>query len=179
MLSLSNRRSKGAGFPNCANGDLKLNAWLKCIISSLAHSSRSLLMLQHGAAVASYLMLQRREADKAQEKLSSWGHGHGGVHSCQAVCGPLQVLPQAQDSFSWRGLGQAQLVLVIRRRLWWSWLEVRRFPPTFVSLEKFEQSAYGSYGRGHVGVFSHLRPEVLHQLWAGTYGLLQQCCFRE
>lgn len=50
-----------------------------------------------------HLVLQWREAYEAQEQLSAWGHGHRGVHSCQAVCGPRQALPQAQDSFTWRG----------------------------------------------------------------------------
>lgn len=122
---------------------------------------------------ASHLMLQRREADEAQEELSSWRHGHGGVHSCQALCGRHQVLPQALDSFSWSGWRrrrQAQLVKVSRGlflNVVTSGSNRRRQPrQTFIPLEKFEQSAYRSYGRGHVGIFSHPRPEVLHQLWS-------------
>lgn len=36
--------------------------------------------------------------------------------------------------------------------------------PTFVPLEELQQSADGSHSGGHVRVFAHLSPEVLHQL---------------
>lgn len=69
------------------------------------------------------------------------------------------------------GRGQAQLVKVSRGlflNVVTSGSNRRRRQPrqTFIPLEKFEQSAYRRYGRGHVGVFSHPRPEVLHQLWS-------------
>lgn len=50
-----------------------------------------------------HLVLQGRETYEAQEELSSRGHGHGRVHAGQAVGGPRQALPQAQDGLTWRG----------------------------------------------------------------------------
>lgn len=121
----------GRRLPNWANRDLQINAWLECVTkrcklfaSGCWWFSMVLWLRCRIVDRASYLMLQRSEADEAQEELSSWWHGHGGVHSCQAVCGRRQVLPQAQDSFSWRGLGHAQLVKVSRWLLWMLWLKV-------------------------------------------------------
>lgn len=48
-----------------------------------------------------HLMLQGREANEAQEQLSSRRHGHRGVLSLQAGCSPSQALPQTQDGFTW------------------------------------------------------------------------------
>lgn len=120
-----------------------------------------------GAGVVSHLVLQRCEADEAQEELSSRGHGHRGVLSCQAVCGPLQALPQAQDGLTWGG-GEAQLV---KTGLWFTWNMAALFTTgtanlhTFVSLEEFKQGADSGHSRGHVRVLPHLSPEILHQLW--------------
>lgn len=47
-----------------------------------------------------HLVLQGRETYEAQEELSSRGHGHGRVHAGQAVGGPRQALPQAQDGLT-------------------------------------------------------------------------------
>lgn len=126
------------------------------------------------------LVLQWCETDEAQEEFSSWGHGHRGVHSCQAVCGPRQALPQAQDSFSWRGRDSLSTQLWFTRNTGdftltgiteWCWYE-----HTFVSLEEFKQSADCSYSRGHVWIFPHLRPEILHQLWPGVKGNTVTIC---
>lgn len=121
--------------------------------------------------LATNLVLQWCETDEAQEELSSWGHGHRGVHSCQAVCGPRQALPQAQDSFSWRGRDSLSTQLWFTRNTGALTLtgitECCWYEHTFVSLEEFKQSADCSYSRGHVWIFPHLRPEILHQLWPG------------
>ena len=120
-----------------------------------------------GAAVVSHLVLQRCEADEAQEELSSRGHGHRGVLSCQAVCGPFQALPQAQDGLSWEGWG----VQLVKTELRFTWNMAASFTTstanlhTFVSLEEFEQSADSGHSRGHVRVLPHLSPEILHQIW--------------